>query len=185
MNYFKKVFRKNVWWLLLLLILTILFVFWFSSTNCELRLVKFQVTGKVFDQITRQPLRGVEVLLVLREYIVEDEDETEKRFLWQKVQRGGVEDSSNDDYPHGLTDKEGVYTATAHRKYSTHYYGFLSLLSPRNHPFKTAWITFKKKGYKQHTLKVATNDWTNTGFNNTGQYDAITDIYIHPTKDEK
>ena len=44
-----------------------------------------------------------------------DKDETEKRFLWQKIQRGELEGSSNNDYPHGLTNKEGVYTAMAHQ----------------------------------------------------------------------
>lgn len=165
--------KRNIILIVIACVVVAAAIFLGTATVYEDGLVEFQVKGRVFEEGTRMPLAGVEVLVLLYEQPTEDKEELDRLFSmysprWLELP---------EDERTGISEKNGDYTSEGARRYSRKYMSFLGARNRSKHPFDKAWIVFRKDGYKDKVLELPTKGWKHS-YRGGEHYNHVPDVYL-------
>ncbi|MBF0278765.1 MAG: hypothetical protein HQM13_13275 [SAR324 cluster bacterium] len=139
---------RSKWGLLLLGIIVLSLSFW--PTEHWQGQVQFGVSGTVYDKASGNPLKEVEVVLVLSEEILQDAKKLDDYFAYDRL----MGTLFNEKF--GLTGKDGNFSARLSKKYGDTVFW---LVETPKHPFSKAWVVYRKAGYLSHTQVLDTENW--------------------------
>ncbi len=170
--------RKKTVFTILGLIISAIFVLGITDVR-EQRTVTFRVKGKVFEAGTKEPLKNVKVLLVLKKPLARDKEKIEQIFEIYEYSLSEGEEKPKDLCVSG--DKGG-YIAKSSAHYGTRYTTLFGIERPMKHPYDRAWLIFRSKNHKDKKITIETKDWR-TYSPDKGHTNTAPDVYL-PKKDK-
>lgn len=163
--------RKRIIFYGVAVIIATAILFFATGTVDELLYAEFNVQGRVVDE-GGNPLPGVDVLLLINEWHATDKKEQESIFERQGLMRSTEQFPAN----FGLSDKHGHYTAWAASKYGRRSLPLPRFLRDNKHPFKKAWLVFKRAGYKTGLVEIDSSQWKPNRINSDRPLIQLTDV---------
>lgn len=145
--------------------------------------IRYQGVGRVLDSVTNQPLRDVEVLLLVSPPPSAPSDldalfRTDAR-RWGRLGPNGTLRADVGTPPVGLSGANGAYLARCTGRYSARQ-AIRFGRDDHRPPFETAWAVFRLPGYRTETMTFSILGWKTSGKTWTESVNRIPDVRLSP-----